>query len=234
MLKIGHKINDYTVVAAWLMQAGRQSDHIVILGHHETRESDQFVVSRIGLDDEPTFWDQGNYTSDHQKALRTFMALTGLGEILLQNPAPPTIQVLHGRDPDSECDVRVWLDDTEATGFEVEDIDPGRGYNREDWDDRIASAKADASSFGRARLAMLLDNASSEHIRGESARPTTTCGCGHELVWVGGAWEHNVAPYIWGDDHDPHPDDDNADPEGRRRWDKIDGIETDATEGETE
>lgn len=36
--------------------------------------------------------------------------------------------------------------------------------------------------------------------------PTDTCGCGHELVYTPEGWQHNVAPYFWGDDHDPQPD----------------------------
>lgn len=54
------------------------------------------------------------------------------------------------------------------------------------------------------------------------ARPTTFCGCGHEIVWVTGQWEHNVAPSIWGDDHDI----DEPAPEGpdREYWDMQDGV----------
>jgi hypothetical protein len=54
----------------------------------------------------------------------------------------------------------------------------------------------------------------------EVDRPTDSCGCGHEIVWVGGHWEHNVAPYIWGDDHDI----DTPAPEGeaRKEWDHYD------------
>lgn len=53
-------------------------------------------------------------------------------------------------------------------------------------------------------------------------RPTTTCGCGHTLVWVGGEWEHDVAPYIWGDDHDA----DEPPPTGaaREHWDRVDLV----------
>jgi hypothetical protein len=49
--------------------------------------------------------------------------------------------------------------------------------------------------------------------------PTSTCGCGHEIVYYGEdeGWQHNVAPYVWGDDHDAHPDE-----EGKRAAEAYD------------
>lgn len=54
------------------------------------------------------------------------------------------------------------------------------------------------------------------------ARPTGSCGCGFELVWVEGRWEHNAAPSLWGDDHDT----DLPPPTGEARefWDVRDGV----------
>lgn len=54
-------------------------------------------------------------------------------------------------------------------------------------------------------------------------RPTTTCGCGSPLVWVGGHWEHDAAPYLWGDDHEPN----EPPPTGgaREYWDEEDGVD---------
>jgi hypothetical protein len=51
-------------------------------------------------------------------------------------------------------------------------------------------------------------------------RPTTSCGCGYELIWVDGHWEHDAAPYLWGDDHDA----DEPAPDGQARvdWDLYD------------
>ena len=37
----------------------------------------------------------------------------------------------------------------------------------------------------------------------DTPRPTASCGCGYDLVWVNGQWEHDAAPSLWGGDHDP-------------------------------
>lgn len=49
----------------------------------------------------------------------------------------PQVEVVHGRDPDSECSVTVFVNGERMTHAFVEDIDPGRGYQREDWDESI-------------------------------------------------------------------------------------------------
>ena len=54
-------------------------------------------------------------------------------------------------------------------------------------------------------------------------RPTTTCGCGYDLIWVTGEWQHNAAPGLWGDDHDP--DAEAPDEAARIFWDLEDGVE---------
>lgn len=50
-----------------------------------------------------------------------------------------TIEVLHGRDPDYECGITVYVNGIE-TQCDVEDIDPGRGWTRSQWSQRIAEA----------------------------------------------------------------------------------------------
>ena len=50
----------------------------------------------------------------------------------------PTVEVLHVRDPDSSCDVRVWVNGIAVNVTYYEDIDPGAGYSLEDWDDQTA------------------------------------------------------------------------------------------------
>jgi len=56
------------------------------------------------------------------------------------------------------------------------------------------------------------------------ARPEAFCGCGYTLIWCAGGWEHDAAPYLWGDDHDPDaPEPATGDP-GRRYWDTNDGA----------
>jgi hypothetical protein len=71
----------------------------------------------------------------------------------------------------------------------------------------------------------LPDDWRSDDEKAIDSRPTAICGCGHELVWIRGEWQHNVAPSIWGDDHDP----DEPAPTGpaRDHWDAIDGVKED-------
>lgn len=57
------------------------------------------------------------------------------------------------------------------------------------------------------------------------ARPRTFCGCGYELVWVSGEWQHDCAPYLWGDDHDPHPDEPEPTGLAREYWDAEDCVD---------
>jgi hypothetical protein len=55
----------------------------------------------------------------------------------------------------------------------------------------------------------------------DTPRPTASCGCGYDLVWINGAWEHDAAPSLWGGDHDPDapkPEDEEA----RKFWDHHD------------
>lgn len=53
-------------------------------------------------------------------------------------------------------------------------------------------------------------------------RPRTDCGCGFDLVWVNGEWQHDAAPGLWGDDHTPQ----EPEPTGpaRTHWDSEDGV----------
>jgi hypothetical protein len=55
-------------------------------------------------------------------------------------------------------------------------------------------------------------------------RPTDTCGCGHPLLWIQGAWEHDAAPSLWGNDHNPSADDPAPEDLGRTYWDRQDGL----------
>jgi hypothetical protein len=69
---------------------------------------------------------------------------------------PPRVQILHTRDPDSECEFEVWLDGVKTDSYGVDDLDPGRGWTREDWDQRVEEAREDTSEFGQRVLAELL------------------------------------------------------------------------------
>lgn len=65
---------------------------------------------------------------------------------------------------------------------------------------------------------------------GDYERPTSSCGCGYEVVWVNGHWEHDAPPSFWGDDHDAHADEPDEDDPARVYWDIEDGIVEDPDE----
>lgn len=49
-----------------------------------------------------------------------------------------TIEILHMRDPDGGCDLYVYVDGVLRSDVVVEDVDPGRGWDAEDWDEDTA------------------------------------------------------------------------------------------------
>lgn len=51
------------------------------------------------------------------------------------------IEILHTRDPDGDCSVEIWVDGEEVKDFYVEDIDPGRGYDDDTWEENIEDAR---------------------------------------------------------------------------------------------
>lgn len=73
------------------------------------------------------------------------------------------VQILHSRDPDSACDIVVYVDGVLATDVEVEDIDPGRGYSAADWQERIDSTDTN-TPFGQQAKAWLEEAADSQYI----------------------------------------------------------------------
>ena len=48
------------------------------------------------------------------------------------------IEILHVRNPDGDCTVRVFVDGVEAPADEFEDIDPGRGCDMKEYAERVA------------------------------------------------------------------------------------------------
>lgn len=78
----------------------------------------------------------------------------------------PKVSVLHQRDPDSHCDLTVYVGDQPMPHDEC-DIDPGAGYQRSDWNERIRSYADDTTNFGRAAHDALLQNADSGYITGD-------------------------------------------------------------------
>ena len=65
--------------------------------------------------------------------------------------------ITHGRDPDSDCEVQLLVIDDEGNittpVVGVFDVDPGRGYTREDWDETTRYDVETARKFGGDALA---------------------------------------------------------------------------------
>lgn len=82
------------------------------------------------------------------------------------------VEILHIRDPDYECAISVWIDGVPVTTeaaieLDVVDIDPGRGYEREVWDEDRANEAANpnySEAFRKAVLEAHDNGSSSQYI----------------------------------------------------------------------
>lgn len=78
------------------------------------------------------------------------------------------VQIIHGRDPDNACDVTVFVDGERVTDFEIEDLDPGRGWQRSEWNDRLYDAienlEADDSAYNQTIVTELTSFADNSFI----------------------------------------------------------------------
>lgn len=57
----------------------------------------------------------------------------------------PRVEVLVSRHPDAGTDIEVFIDGARVENPEVTVVDPGCGWDREDWDESAAEALAAAS-----------------------------------------------------------------------------------------
>jgi hypothetical protein len=86
------------------------------------------------------------------------------------------IQIVHSRNPDYECGMTVFVDGVRVPEAEVgvEDIDPGRGWQRSDWNDRLYEAIQDAedgpSEYHEAVVEALRSESNSSHIVDDGSR----------------------------------------------------------------
>ena len=58
----------------------------------------------------------------------------GLVLYIDEHEVPVTVEIIHGRDPDSSCDHTVFVNGEPTTDYNLVDLDPGRGWEREDWE----------------------------------------------------------------------------------------------------
>lgn len=75
---------------------------------------------------------------------------------------PVQLEIIHGRDPDGECDFSYYVNGErlgndpqralERSEVQVHTIDPGRGYEFRDWAGQAAGAKANSSPAAWAEL----------------------------------------------------------------------------------
>lgn len=79
----------------------------------------------------------------------------------------PIIEILHGRDPDSSCELTVFVDGVRVEEYALLDVDPGAGHERESWLERIESVRSDtdaSKAFREAALRELEGALSSQYI----------------------------------------------------------------------
>lgn len=69
------------------------------------------------------------------------------------------IEVLHVRDSDAGCEVQVFVDGVRVE-VTMEDVDPGRGHLRSEWNERLREAQAlPGSAFRDAYVTALVETA---------------------------------------------------------------------------
>lgn len=80
---------------------------------------------------------------------------------------PPKLEILHQRDPDSGCVHTVFVDGAQTQDYDLEDIDPGAGYEGSDWDERLEATRQDedrSPAFRDAAVQALEESADSQYI----------------------------------------------------------------------
>lgn len=93
------------------------------------------------------------------------------------------IEILHVRDPDGGCDHTVFVDGALVEGWDVvdgewvkvgdltvEDVDAGRGYTREDWEENLQAtrdAEGYSDAFRAACVEAMGDPPGGKYIEGE-------------------------------------------------------------------
>src|SRR4051812_5886631 len=83
------------------------------------------------------------------------------------------VTILHVRDPDSACSMRVFLDGVEIESDEI-NVDAGAGYDVDDWEENIVWAETlPESPLRDAVLEAYVDPPGAEYISGWDERRTT-------------------------------------------------------------
>ncbi|UVK59897.1 hypothetical protein SEA_OBLADI_160 [Gordonia phage ObLaDi] len=77
----------------------------------------------------------------------------------------PNIDIIVDRDPDGDTTLTVFIDGKRIENYGEHHIDPGRGYSRADWDERIeAVEEMPDSQLKNALLDSLVEAADSKWI----------------------------------------------------------------------
>lgn len=122
------------------------------------------------VDGQIRLWETSNHTRPLSPSAARELGLALLAAASMAD-GEPTLGVLHVRDADNGCELRTFAlgpDGEELSGvlgLAEEDIDPGRGYGRAAWAERVAEAAEDSTPWGRAVFAALVAASESEHIR---------------------------------------------------------------------
>lgn len=107
---------------------------------NQAREAVRYLRAQLDSEDP-------NSSAIEQEATRLSEHFTVLDEWLSKGGFAPsewltkrTVEIVHGRDPDEGCEHTVFVDGARVDAY-VEDIDPGRGYERESWDENIEAIR---------------------------------------------------------------------------------------------
>ena len=122
-------------------------------------------------------------TNDALRVLLTAADTTGTGlDPSTAEVADPVMAVLHERDTDSYCTVRVYLDDVETTPAKSVTVDPGAGVLRTELEERIAEVADDESAFGIATHTALIGTLDSDYVIDNRTGDARSLGEAVEIV----------------------------------------------------
>lgn len=68
------------------------------------------------------------------------------------------IDIIHMRDPDSSCDVTVYVDGVSSADVKIHSFDPGAGYNMDEFEEQRQSHIANAPDFLKPVLKQIYDD----------------------------------------------------------------------------
>lgn len=123
----------------------------------------------LGDSNAPELFEDYAQLSEYVRALHEWLAKGGFPPAAWPAPKIDVLHVHEGEYGEGGCSVEVFVND-QRTNIGYEDIDAGRGHEREEWNDRIDEHRDDNTAFGSMVFEALEGAARSSHISGEDSR----------------------------------------------------------------